>query len=162
MSWRFWKRRRASGLTEEQRAALKSLVADARYELIPLSNALDRAAALPRGSQVTVTASPSHGIEAIILATSFLPATPCSPTITLSAASHMLNGFASLFFQAFQSAFSLAESFFIKAALLILGFGLAAGEGDGVASCATQNAANTRTNSAARGRCLFIRGSPRG
>jgi len=64
MSWRFWKRRRASGLTEEQRAALKSLVADARYELIPLSNALDRAAALPPGSQVTVTASPSHGIEA--------------------------------------------------------------------------------------------------
>src|SRR5947209_18840605 len=64
MSWRFWKRRRASGLTEEQRAALKSLVADARYELIPLSNALERAAALPRGSQVTVTASPSHGIEA--------------------------------------------------------------------------------------------------
>ena len=64
MSWRFWQRRRASGLTEEQRAALKSLVADARYELIPLSNALDRAAALPPGSQVTVTASPSHGIEA--------------------------------------------------------------------------------------------------
>ena len=64
MSWRFWKRRRASGLTEEQRAALKSLVADARYELIPLSNALERAAALPPGSQVTVTASPSHGIEA--------------------------------------------------------------------------------------------------
>ena len=43
MSWRFWKRRRASGLTEEQRAALKSLVADARYELIPLSNAVERA-----------------------------------------------------------------------------------------------------------------------
>jgi methylenetetrahydrofolate reductase (NADPH) len=64
MSWRFWKRRRASGLTEEQRAALKSLVADARYELIPLSSALESAAALPPGSQVTVTASPSHGIEA--------------------------------------------------------------------------------------------------
>ena len=64
MSWRFWRRRRASGLTEEQRAALKSLVADARYELIPLSSAIDRAAELPPGSQVTVTASPSHGIEA--------------------------------------------------------------------------------------------------
>ena len=64
MSWRFWKRRRASSLTEEQRAAMKSLVADARYELIPLSNAIERAAALPPGSQVTVTASPSHGIEA--------------------------------------------------------------------------------------------------
>ena len=64
MSGRFWQRRRASGLTEEQRAALKSLVADARYELIPLSSAVERAAALPPGSQVTVTASPSHGIEA--------------------------------------------------------------------------------------------------
>jgi methylenetetrahydrofolate reductase (NADPH) len=64
MNWRFWKRRRAAGLTEEQRAALKSLVADARYELIPLSSALDHAAALPPGAQVTVTASPSHGIEA--------------------------------------------------------------------------------------------------
>jgi methylenetetrahydrofolate reductase (NADPH) len=64
MSWRFWKRRRAQGLTEEQRAALKSLVADARYELIPLSSALELAGALPPGAQVTVTASPSHGIEA--------------------------------------------------------------------------------------------------
>src|SRR5205809_7067316 len=64
MSWRFWKRRRASGLTEEQRAALKSLVADARYELIPLSSALESVSALPPGSQVTVTASPSHGNEA--------------------------------------------------------------------------------------------------
>ena len=64
MSLRFWKRRRASGLTEEQRAALKSLVADARYELIPLSSALESASALPPGSQATVTASPSHGIEA--------------------------------------------------------------------------------------------------
>jgi methylenetetrahydrofolate reductase (NADPH) len=65
MSWRFWKRRRqALGLTEEQRAALKSLVADAKYELIPLASALARSEALPPGSQVTVTASPSHGIEA--------------------------------------------------------------------------------------------------
>src|SRR5438876_11296140 len=64
MSWRFWRRWRASGLTEEQRAALKSLVADARYELIPLASALEHAATLPPGSQVTVTASPSHGIEA--------------------------------------------------------------------------------------------------
>jgi methylenetetrahydrofolate reductase (NADPH) len=64
MGWRFWRRRQASGLTEEQRAALKSLVADAKYELIPLSSALEQATALPPGSQVTVTASPSHGIEA--------------------------------------------------------------------------------------------------
>jgi methylenetetrahydrofolate reductase (NADPH) len=64
MNWALWKRRRAPSLTEEERAALKSLVADARYELIPLSSALDHAAALPPGAQVTVTASPSHGIEA--------------------------------------------------------------------------------------------------
>jgi methylenetetrahydrofolate reductase (NADPH) len=63
VSWKFWRRRRAVSLTEDQRASLKSLVADARYELIPLKNALDRAEALPPGVPVTVTASPSHGIE---------------------------------------------------------------------------------------------------
>src|SRR5881409_3300114 len=66
MSWRFWKRRQAPSLTEEQRAALKSLVADARYELVPIASALEHAAALPPGSLVTVTASPSHGIEATL------------------------------------------------------------------------------------------------
>jgi len=64
MGWRFWRRRRAPSLTEEQRVALKSLVADAKYELIPLASALEHAAAIPAGSLVTVTASPSHGIEA--------------------------------------------------------------------------------------------------
>src|SRR5216117_790554 len=64
MGWRFWKRGQATSLTEEQRAALKALVADAMFELIPLASALDHAAALPTGSPVTVTASPSHGIEA--------------------------------------------------------------------------------------------------
>jgi methylenetetrahydrofolate reductase (NADPH) len=63
MSLMFWKRRRAT-LTEDQRAALKRLVADAKYELIPLGSALDKSAALPPGAAVTVTASPSHGIEA--------------------------------------------------------------------------------------------------
>jgi methylenetetrahydrofolate reductase (NADPH) len=63
MSWMFWKKTRRT-LTEDQRAALKRLVADAKYELIPLSSAMDKAAALPSGAAVTVTASPSHGIEA--------------------------------------------------------------------------------------------------
>jgi methylenetetrahydrofolate reductase (NADPH) len=63
MRWKFWKTTRVA-LTEDQRAALKRLVADAKYELIPLSSALDKAAALPPGAAVTVTASPSHGIEA--------------------------------------------------------------------------------------------------
>jgi methylenetetrahydrofolate reductase (NADPH) len=66
MSWRFWKRRRAVSLTEEQRAALKALVSEAKYELIPLRDALDRSQALPPGVAVTVTASPSHGIEATL------------------------------------------------------------------------------------------------
>ncbi len=64
MAWTWWRRRRAGGLTEEQRAALKRLVAEPRFELIPLRTALEKAEALPSGSAVTVTASPSHGIEA--------------------------------------------------------------------------------------------------
>jgi methylenetetrahydrofolate reductase (NADH) len=66
MSWMFWKKKTRVTLTEDQRAALKRLVADAKYELIPLSSALDRASALPSGAAVTVTASPSHGIEATL------------------------------------------------------------------------------------------------
>jgi methylenetetrahydrofolate reductase (NADPH) len=64
MAWMWWRRRRARGLTEEQRAALKALVAGARFELIPLKTAHEKARALPPASSVTVTASPSHGIEA--------------------------------------------------------------------------------------------------
>jgi methylenetetrahydrofolate reductase (NADPH) len=60
----FWRRKKGPGLSEEQRAALKALVAEAKFELIPLKNALERAAGLPARSAVTVTASPSHGIEA--------------------------------------------------------------------------------------------------
>lgn len=65
MVWRWWRRRRRGGsLTEEQRLALKRLVAEPRFELIPLRTAPEKAASLPDGSAVTVTASPSHGIEA--------------------------------------------------------------------------------------------------
>jgi methylenetetrahydrofolate reductase (NADPH) len=60
----FWRRRKGAGLAEEHRSALSALVADARFELIPLKNALERAAALPPNVTATVTASPSHGIEA--------------------------------------------------------------------------------------------------
>jgi methylenetetrahydrofolate reductase (NADPH) len=63
MNWTFWRRKRTE-LSEAQRAALKRLVAEAKYELIPLRNVLERAEALPSGAAVTVTASPSHGIEA--------------------------------------------------------------------------------------------------
>lgn len=60
------KRRETDGLPEDQRAALKNLVAQPKFELIPLSTALERAQALPPGCMVTVTASPSHGLEATL------------------------------------------------------------------------------------------------
>jgi methylenetetrahydrofolate reductase (NADPH) len=60
------RKRRTEGLTQDQRAALRSLVATAKFELIPLSNALAAAEALPHGCPVTVTASPSHGLEATL------------------------------------------------------------------------------------------------
>lgn len=50
----------------EQREALRRLVERPRFELIPLRDALVRAEALPPRSATTVTASPSHGIEATI------------------------------------------------------------------------------------------------
>jgi methylenetetrahydrofolate reductase (NADPH) len=59
----FWKKKTLK-MTEGERAALKALVAQPKYELIPLKNALEQADALPPRSLVTVTASPSHGIEA--------------------------------------------------------------------------------------------------
>src|SRR5262245_47040154 len=88
MSWTFWTRRRAPSLTEEQRAALKAVVADAKYELIPLASAMEHAAALPPASQVTVTASPSHGIEATFDLADALPAKGHDVTPHISA--HML------------------------------------------------------------------------
>ena len=58
------KRRGTEGLPEDQRAALKNLVAQPKFELIPLSTALEKAQALPPAAIVTVTASPTHGLEA--------------------------------------------------------------------------------------------------
>jgi methylenetetrahydrofolate reductase (NADPH) len=60
------KRRGTDGLPESQRAALKNLVAQPKFELIPLTTALEKAQALPPGCVATVTASPSHGLEATI------------------------------------------------------------------------------------------------
>ena len=58
------KRRDPKEIGAEVASVLRDLVSDLKFELIPLSNALDRAASLPPGATVTVTASPSHGIEA--------------------------------------------------------------------------------------------------
>ena len=63
MSWMFWKKTKIE-LTEDQRAALKRLVGEAKFELIPLDSVMAKCDALPDGAAVTVTASPSHGIEA--------------------------------------------------------------------------------------------------
>ena len=48
------------------RGCSATLVSGPKFELIPLLNALERAASLPPGATVTVTSSPSHGIEATI------------------------------------------------------------------------------------------------
>ncbi|MGH2629667.1 MAG: methylenetetrahydrofolate reductase [Actinomycetota bacterium] len=59
-------KRRPVALPDEQRTALRSLIAAVKFELIPLKNALAAAEGLPEGATVTVTASPSHGIESTI------------------------------------------------------------------------------------------------
>jgi methylenetetrahydrofolate reductase (NADPH) len=60
------RKRRGTVFDEEQRAALRGLVAALKFELIPLRNARGSAEALPERSAVTVTASPNHGIESTI------------------------------------------------------------------------------------------------
>jgi len=64
--------RRHVVLSDSERQVLRTLVRGARYELIPLKNVRDQAAALPLGSTVTVTASPSHGIEATLMLAEWL------------------------------------------------------------------------------------------
>ena len=50
----------------EERAALTRVLSDPTFELIPLKNVREQAAALPRGATVSVTASPGKGIEATV------------------------------------------------------------------------------------------------
>ena len=52
--------------TAPERAALDRVLADPTFEIIPLKNAREQAAALPRGATVSVTASPGKGIEATV------------------------------------------------------------------------------------------------
>lgn len=63
---KFIRRRKVRTLTAFERVALAPLVAEAKLEVIPLLNALGTCEALPPGSMVTVTSSPSHGIEATV------------------------------------------------------------------------------------------------
>ena len=53
-------------LAAPEREALARVLADPTFELIPLKNAREQAAAVPRGATVSVTASPGKGIEATV------------------------------------------------------------------------------------------------
>src|SRR3989442_4945615 len=53
-------------MTSDQASALLAVVASLKFELIPLTSAIERAESLPPGAAVTVTASPSHGIESTL------------------------------------------------------------------------------------------------
>lgn len=66
------KRRNLERLDLEQRAALRMLVAAPKFELIPLSNMEEKVAELPHAATVTVTASPSHGIDATLALAEYL------------------------------------------------------------------------------------------
>ena len=58
--------RRRRSLSDAQAAALARILRAPTFELIPLKNAIDKAAALPAGSTVSVTTSPAKGIEATV------------------------------------------------------------------------------------------------
>jgi methylenetetrahydrofolate reductase (NADPH) len=60
------RRRRAGELADDQRRALRERVAAPKFELIPIKGAEEHGSVLPPGSTVTITASPSHGIEATV------------------------------------------------------------------------------------------------
>jgi methylenetetrahydrofolate reductase (NADH) len=58
--------RRHARLTSSSRDALARLLGSPTFELIPLKNAMDQAALLPAGATVSVTASPTKGLEATV------------------------------------------------------------------------------------------------
>lgn len=59
-------RTRGSPLDAGATAALARVLDNPTYELIPLKNAREQAAALPPGATVSITASPAKGIEATV------------------------------------------------------------------------------------------------
>ena len=83
-------RKDAEAITAEVAVVLRGLVSTAKFELIPLSNAFERAESLPPGATVTVTASPSHGIEATFDLAEDVAALGHEVTPHLSA--HMIRG----------------------------------------------------------------------
>ena len=53
-------------LTETEISSIKGILANPKYELIPLKNVLEQADHLPEGSTVSVTASPNKGMMATV------------------------------------------------------------------------------------------------
>jgi methylenetetrahydrofolate reductase (NADPH) len=58
--------RRHSRVSPVARARLASLLETPTFELIPLKTSLDQAALLPQGATISVTASPTKGLEATV------------------------------------------------------------------------------------------------
>jgi methylenetetrahydrofolate reductase (NADPH) len=57
---------RRRGLDEASRDALRGVLADPIFELLPLKNLADQVPHLPPGARVSVTASPAKGIDATV------------------------------------------------------------------------------------------------
>lgn len=55
-----------SGINDAGRAALRTVLADPIFELLPLKSIGDQVAHLPAGARVSVTASPNKGIDATL------------------------------------------------------------------------------------------------
>lgn len=53
-------------MSPEKRRAIAQMLADTRFEILPLGGAGEAAAALPEGTTITITSSPAKGIEATI------------------------------------------------------------------------------------------------
>ena len=54
-------------MSDARNEALVEALAQPRFELIPMEGAIERAALLPEGAKVTVTCSPTRGIESTLL-----------------------------------------------------------------------------------------------
>jgi len=57
---------RRRGLDEASRTALRGVLADPIFELLPLKSLADQVPHLPPGARVSVTASPAKGIDATV------------------------------------------------------------------------------------------------
>lgn len=57
---------RLEGVGPSTRSAIREVLQNVRFEIIPLKNAIAQAGHLPRGAVVTVTASPNKGMEATL------------------------------------------------------------------------------------------------